>query len=434
MYMYDLILKKRNGGQLTHDEIDFFVKGYASGEIPDYQVSALLMAIYFRGMDSGETADLTMSIVNTGERINLDQIPGVKVDKHSTGGVGDKTTLVLAPLVAAAGVPVAKMSGRGLGHTGGTIDKLESIPGLNVNLEPYSFIKQVREINIALVAQTGKLAPADKKLYSLRDVTATVDSIPLIASSILSKKIASGADAIVLDVKCGSGAFMQTREQASVLAHLMVDIGKAVDRNIIAIVTDMSLPLGRAVGNALEVREAIETLQDGGPDDLKELCLTLGAHMLVLGNRAKDFESAYHRLKQLLADGSAYQKFKALVHAQGGDITVIEQPQRLPVAKTKQAVLAKTNGYISAIDSMLVGRAAMLLGAGRATTKDVIDHAAGIEINKKPGDIIKKDEPLAILHTNREYTLAEASEIVGKAFAITEQPPSQIELVLETIK
>jgi pyrimidine-nucleoside phosphorylase len=433
MQMYDLILKKRNGGELTTEEINYFVAGYTAGEIPDYQAAALLMAIYFRGMNGRETADLTIAIVDSGEKINLGRIPGVKVDKHSTGGVGDKTTLVLAPLVAAAGVPVAKMSGRALGHTGGTIDKLESIPGFKVNLDPGAFIEQVRQINIALTAQTGRIAPADKKLYALRDVTATVDSIPLIASSVVSKKIASGADAILLDVKCGSGAFMRTREEAAELARAMVEIGKQVNRRMVAVVTDMSRPLGRAVGNAMEVREAIETLRGGGPPDLRELCLTLGAHMLVLGGKSRDFDSARRILEELLSGGGALQKFKALVEAQGGDVTVVDNPGALPMAKYRREVAAPADGYVHAIDTLRVGRAAMVLGAGRAAKEDPIDHTAGIEINKKPGDPVKRGEPLAVLHTNREHALEGAAGMVAAAYTLSENPPAQTPLILETI-
>lgn len=433
MQMYDIILKKRNGGRLSREEIEFFVLGYTAGKIPDYQVSALLMAIYFKGMSERETADLTMTIVNSGDKIDLSSIKGTKVDKHSTGGVGDKTTLVLAPLVAAAGVPVAKLSGRGLGHTGGTIDKLESIPGFNVNMDPAAFIAQVRETGIALAAQTGRLCPADKKLYGLRDVTTTVDSIPLIASSVTAKKIASGADAIVLDVKCGNGAFMQTREQAVTLARAMVDIGKMVRRRMVAVVTDMNQPLGRAVGNALEVREAMETLQGGGPEDLKELCLTLGAHMLVLGDREKDYAIARRRLEQLLASGGAREKFKELVRAQGGDVSVIENPKKLPVASLQHAVTAPVDGYISRMNTMAIGRAAMLLGAGRASAGDEIDHTAGILLNKKPGEHVRRGEPLAVLHTNRKQVLAEVAKLVAGAFVLAGEPPVQRPLVMETI-
>lgn len=433
MQMYDLIYKKRNGGELTREEIIFFVNEYTEERIPDYQVSALLMSVFFQGMSARETADLTMAIVNSGNIIDLTQIPGIKVDKHSTGGVGDKTTLVLAPLVAAAGVPVAKLSGRGLGHTGGTIDKLESIPGFNVNIEPSVFINQVKKINIALAAQTGRLCPADKKLYSLRDVTATVDSIPLIASSVTSKKIASGADAIVLDVKCGNGAFMRTKELATKLARAMVDIGKMVNRRMIAVVTDMNQPLGQAVGNAMEVHEAIDLLKGGGPDDLKELCLTLGAHMLVLGGQEREYATARQRLEKLLVSGSALKKFKTLVEEQGGDVNVIDNPQMLPSAGFQQVVNATGNGYISCIDTMLIGRAAMLLGAGRASTNDTIDHAAGIKINKKLGDTVQKGEPLAILYTNQERTLKEVIDMVNKAFTLSGQPLKPNSLVLDTI-
>jgi len=433
MHMYDLILKKRNGGELSGAEIDFIISGYTRDEIPDYQVAALLMAVYFQGMNSRETADLTMAIVNSGTKIDLAEIPGIKVDKHSTGGVGDKTTLVLGPLAAAAGVPVAKMSGRGLGHTGGTIDKLESIPGFNAALEPGAFIRQVREINIALMAQTGALAPADKKLYALRDVTATVDSIPLIASSVTSKKIASGANAILLDVKSGSGAFMKTRENAAALARAMVDIGRQVDREMMAVVTDMSRPLGRFVGNALEVREALDTLRGQGPDDLRELCLALGSHMLVLGKITSSFEIARAKLEELLDNGEALQKFKDLVQAQGGDPTVVDDPAVLPEASIKREVPAPRAGYVVSIDAMQVGRSAMLLGAGRMTKEDQIDHAAGIELKKKPGDPVKAGEPVAVLYTNRQHTLAEAAAVIAGAFTVSDTPPNPAPLILETV-
>ncbi len=433
MHMYDLILKKRNGGALSGTEIDFIISGYTRDEIPDYQVAALLMAVYFQGMNSRETADLTMAMVNSGTKIDLAEIPGIKVDKHSTGGVGDKTTLVLGPLVAAAGVPVAKMSGRGLGHTGGTIDKLESIPGFNASLEPDTFIRQVKEINIALMAQTGALAPADKKLYALRDVTATVDSIPLIASSVTSKKIASGANAILLDVKCGSGAFMKTREDAAALARAMVDIGRQVGREMMAVVTDMSRPLGRFVGNALEVREALDTLRGQGPDDLRELCLTLGSHMLMLGKIANSYESARTKVEKVLQNGAALQKFKALVHAQGGDPAVADDPTILPEASIKRSVPSLRSGYVVSIDAMQVGRSAMLLGAGRMTKEEQIDHAAGIELKKKPGDPVKAGEPVAVLHTNRRNTLDEAAAVIAGAFTVSGTLPDPAPLILETV-
>jgi len=434
MHMYDLILKKRNGGELSASEIDFFISGYTRDEIPDYQAAALLMAIYFQGMNSRETAALTMAMVNSGTQIDLSEIPGTKVDKHSTGGVGDKTTLILGPLAAAAGVPVAKMSGRGLGHTGGTIDKLESIPGFNTALEPAAFIRQVRGINIALMAQTGALAPADKKLYALRDVTATVDSIPLIASSVTAKKIASGANAILLDVKCGSGAFMKTRAEAAALAGAMVDIGRRVGREMLAVVTDMSRPLGRFVGNALEVREALDTLRGQGPDDLRELCLTLGSHMLVLGKVESSYAPARARLKKILQNGAALRKFQALVEAQGGDPGVINNPDKLPDASIKQETPSPRAGYVVSIDAMQVGRGAMLLGAGRMTKDDTIDHAAGLELKKKPGEPVKEGEPLAILHTNRENTLADAAAAITGAFIISDAPPAPAPLILETVE
>jgi pyrimidine-nucleoside phosphorylase len=365
MRMYDIILKKRNGGELTKEEIEFVVNGYTKGEIPDYQVSALLMAIYFQKMNKRETADLTMAMVNSGEVVDLSAIEGIKVDKHSTGGVGDTTTLVLGPMVAAAGAPVAKMSGRGLGHTGGTLDKLESIKGLRIEMPKEKFIENVNKVKLAVAGQTANLAPADKKLYALRDVTATVDNISLIASSIMSKKIAAGADAIVLDVKTGAGAFMKTLDDSFALAQEMVDIGTNVGRNTIAIVSDMDEPLGFAVGNALEVKEAIDTLKGKGPKDLYELCMTLGSYMLILAKKADNVETAREILEDTIRTGAALNKFKEFVAAQGGDPEVIDNPELLPKAEHIIEFKAEESGYVNKIVAIEVGLAALVLGAGR---------------------------------------------------------------------
>jgi len=400
--MVDLIVKKQNGRELTTEEIQFFVKGYTDGSIPDYQASALAMAIYFQDMTDQERADLTMAMVNSGETIDLSAIEGIKVDKHSTGGVGDTTTLVLAPLVAALGVPVAKMSGRGLGHTGGTIDKLEAIEGFHVELSKDEFIKLVNRDKVAVIGQSGNLTPADKKLYALRDVTGTVNSIPLIASSIMSKKIAAGADAIVLDVKTGAGAFMKTDEDAVNLAKAMVRIGNNVGRQTMAVISDMSQPLGFAIGNALEVQEAIDTLRGEGPEDLNELVLTLGSQMVVLAKKAETLEEARTKLQEVMKNGKALEKFKEFLSNQGGDASVVDDPSKLPQAAYKIDVPAKEAGVVSEIVADEIGVAAMLLGAGRATKEDEIDLAVGIMLRKKVGDNVEKGEPLVTLYANRE--------------------------------
>lgn len=402
MRMVDLIVKKQNGKELTTEEIQFFVKGYTDGSIPDYQASALAMAIYFQDMTDQERADLTMAMVNSGETIDLSAIEGIKVDKHSTGGVGDTTTLVLAPLVAALGVPVAKMSGRGLGHTGGTIDKLEAIEGFHVELSKDEFIKLVNRDKVAVIGQSGNLTPADKKLYALRDVTGTVNSIPLIASSIMSKKIAAGADAIVLDVKTGAGAFMKTDEDAVNLAKAMVRIGNNVGRQTMAVISDMSQPLGFAIGNALEVQEAIDTLRGEGPEDLNELVLTLGSQMVVLAKKAETLEEARTKLQEVMKNGKALEKFKEFLSNQGGDASVVDEPSKLPQAAYKIDVPAKEAGVVSEIVADEIGVAAMLLGAGRATKEDEIDLAVGIMLRKKVGDNVEKGEPLVTLYANRE--------------------------------
>jgi len=402
MRMVDIIAKKRDGKELTTEEIGFFIKGYTDGSIPDYQVSALAMAIFFKDMSDRERADLTMAMVNSGETIDLSEIEGVKVDKHSTGGVGDTTTLVLGPLVAALDVPVAKMSGRGLGHTGGTIDKLEAVQGFHVEITKEQFIDLVNRDKVAVIGQTGNLTPADKKIYALRDVTGTVNSIPLIASSIMSKKIAAGADAIVLDVKTGAGAFMKTEEDAKELAHAMVRIGNNVGRQTMAVISDMSQPLGFAIGNALEVKEAIDTLKGEGPEDLTELVLVLGSQMVVLGKKADTLEEAREMLKEVMKNGKAIEKFKEFLSNQGGDSSIVDYPEKLPQAKYVIDVPAKTSGVVSNIVADEIGIAAMLLGAGRATKEDEIDLAVGLMLRKKVGEVVKEGESLVTIYANRE--------------------------------
>ncbi|MGQ9334587.1 pyrimidine-nucleoside phosphorylase [Bacillus paralicheniformis] len=412
MRMVDIITKKQNGEELTTEEIKFFIKGYTDGSIPDYQASALAMAIYFQDMTDRERADLTMAMVNSGETIDLSAIEGIKVDKHSTGGVGDTTTLVLAPLVAALDVPVAKMSGRGLGHTGGTIDKLEAIKGFHVELSKDEFIELVNRDKVAVIGQSGNLTPADKKLYALRDVTGTVNSIPLIASSIMSKKIAAGADAIVLDVKTGAGAFMKTDEDAVNLAKAMVRIGNNVGRQTMAVISDMSQPLGFAIGNALEVKEAIDTLKGEGPEDLTELVLTLGSQMVVLAKKAETLDEAREKLIDVMKNGKALQKFKDFLQNQGGDSSVADNPEKLPQAAYKIDVPAKEAGVVSEIVADQIGVAAMLLGAGRATKEDKIDLAVGIMLRKKVGDAVEKGEPLVTLYANRENV----DDVIAKVY------------------
>ncbi|HHQ2476274.1 TPA: pyrimidine-nucleoside phosphorylase [Bacillus cereus] len=402
MRMVDIIAKKRDGKELTTEEIKFFINGYTDGSIPDYQVSALAMAIFFKDMTDRERADLTMAMVESGETIDLSAIEGIKVDKHSTGGVGDTTTLVLGPLVAALDVPVAKMSGRGLGHTGGTIDKLEAVEGFYVEITKEQFIDIVNRDKVAVIGQTGNLTPADKKIYALRDVTGTVNSIPLIASSIMSKKIAAGADAIVLDVKTGAGAFMKTEEDAKELAHAMVRIGNNVGRQTMAVISDMSQPLGFAIGNALEVKEAIDTLKGEGPEDLTELVLVLGSQMVVLAKKANTLEEAREMLIEVMKNGKAIEKFKEFLSNQGGDSSIVDNPEKMPQAKYVIDVPAKTSGVISNIVADEIGIAAMLLGAGRATKEDEIDLAVGLMLRKKVGDAVKEGEPFVTIYANRE--------------------------------
>lgn len=424
MRTVDIILKKREGEALSYAEIAHLIDGFLSGDIPDYQVSAWAMAVFFRGMSEQETADLTDIMLKSGAQVDLTSINGVKVDKHSTGGVGDKTTLVLVPLVAAAGVPVAKMSGRGLGHTGGTIDKFESFPHFSVSMSKEAFVRQVNKIGAAVIGQTENLTPADKHLYALRDVTATVDSIPLIASSIMSKKLAAGADVIVLDVKTGSGAFMKSKDDAFRLARAMVNIGKRLNRKTVAVVSDMNQPLGHAVGNALEVKEAIAALSGEGPPDLLELCLTLGSHMLMLAGKAGTKNDARRQLKKLIHSGAALDKLKALVHAQGGEKQAVMRPALLPQAALQQAVPSLEEGIVQYIDTEHIGRAAMTLGAGRAITSDSLDLAAGIVLHKKIGDTVEKGEPLATVHANDPHKLAVSIHRIQTAIRVRKQPES----------
>ena len=429
MRMYDIIMKKRNGGALSKEEIRYFIEGYTHGEIPDYQVSALMMAIYFQKMTEAETYELTMAMAHSGDMLDLSEIHGCKVDKHSTGGVGDKTSLALIPMVAACGIPVAKMSGRGLGHTGGTIDKLESFPGFTTSLTKEQFIRNVNDIGIAIMGQTADLAPADKKLYALRDVTATVDNMSLIASSIMSKKLAAGADAIVLDVKTGSGAFMKREEDAFALAEEMVKIGKNAGRKTIAVISDMDQPLGRAVGNALEVKEAIATLNGEGPEDFRELIMVLGSQMLLAGGKAETVEQAREMLARAIADQSALKKLAQFVEAQGGDAKTVSHPEILPAASMVVPVCADTDGYIAQIACEDIGICSLLLGGGRETKESSIDLSVGIVLEKKKGDYVKAGEVLGYLHANEEKRLEAAIEKFRNAYRISAEKPDAEPLI-----
>ena len=422
MRMYDLIMKKRNGGALSEEEIACMVKGYTNGEIPDYQMSAMMMAIYFQGMDEAETLALTMEMAKSGDLLDLSEIKGIKVDKHSTGGVGDKTSLVLTPMVAALGVPVAKMSGRGLGHTGGTIDKLESFAGFSTAISEEQFKENVNRIGIAIMGQTADLAPADKKLYALRDVTATVDNLSLIASSIMSKKLAAGADAIVLDVKTGSGAFMKTQEEAQGLANAMVKIGTGAGKNTVAVISDMDQPLGFAVGNALEVKEAIATLKGEGPKDLEGLCMMLGSYMVVAAGKANDILTASAMLKQCIEDGSALNKFAEFIEAQGGDKELVYQPDRLPKASIIEEIESPAEGYVQSIVCDEIGVCSLVLGGGRETKESVIDLSVGLVLHKKVGDYVKQGDSLATIHANDREKLNAAKERFLNAYTINDTP------------
>jgi len=433
MRFYDLIIKKRDGQELTQEEINFMIKEYCEDRIPDYQMSAILMAIYFKGMSKREIKYLTMAMVNSGKIIDLSSIPGIKVDKHSTGGVGDTTTLALAPMVAAAGVPVAKMSGRGLGHTGGTIDKLESIEGFKTELSLNKFIDIVKKVGASIISPTSDLAPADKKLYALRDVTGTIESIPLIVGSIISKKLAAGADAIVLDVTTGSGAFIQEYKDALKLGKIMVDIGLELGKETVAVVSNMDEPLGFAIGNSLEVKEAIEVLKDKGPEDLRNLCLVLGAHMLKLGGAVKDYEEGKNRLKIILQEGTAFNKFKEMIAAQGGNPEIIDKPELLPLAKHCTNIKANISGYIQKIDSRLIGESAMLLGAGREKKESEIDLSVGIILKKKVGSKVNINEDLAEVYYNDSKNLKETKNKLFSSFVIGDKKPKKLPLILATI-
>ena len=433
MSMYDIILKKREGGSLSKDEIDFFIENFSEDKIPDYQASALLMAIFFRGLTKEETFLLTDAMKRSGDVADLSGIAGVKVDKHSTGGVGDKTTLIVGPLAAACGVPVAKMSGRGLGFTGGTVDKMESIPGFRTSFESAEFIDLVNRTGLAVIGQTAHIATADKKLYALRDVTATVDNIGLITSSIMSKKLASGSDAILLDVKCGSGAFMETIEQASELGNWMVDIGKAAEKDTVAFITDMSQPLGLAVGNAVEIIEAIETLKNRGPADITALSLELAAYMVYLGKKAKSPEDGYRMVLDKLESGEALKKFAEFVDGQGGDPGIINNYSLFPKAEFSKEIIALAGGFIKEIEARKIGRASLHAGAGREKKEDTLDLAAGIILNKKVGDAVRQGDVLATLFAGNGQKLEDAYNIAKTAFSISAEPVEKPVLIKKVI-
>ena len=433
--MVDLIIKKREGGSLTREEIAFWIDGYVNGIIPDYQVSAMNMAILFKGMSEEEVINLTDLMEHSGETLDLSNLKGVKVDKHSTGGVGDKTSLVLGPMVAACGATFAKLSGRGLGHTGGTLDKLESIPGLTIQVNGERFINQVNKIGIAIAGQTQSLVPADKKMYALRDVTGTVESIPLIAASVMSKKLAAGTDAILLDVTLGNGAFMKDINQARTLAKLMVKIGNGLKRDTRAVLSNMNEPLGLAVGNALEVKEAIDALHGKGPEDLMELCYTSGSIMLEQAHLCKNVEEGRKMLEEVIEDGSAFTKFLEMVQAQDGDINYILHPEKFAVAKNIIPIYAKEEGYVESINALEIGLSSMTLGGGRETLDDVIDMSAGIMLNKKVGDYVKEGEALCYLHSNKNVTLINrVSKEVFEAFKISKEFVAKPKVILDIIQ
>ena len=433
MRMYEILAKKREGEELTKEEIQFFISGVTDGSIPDYQITALLMAICIRGMTRRETSALTMAMEHSGDTVDLSSLPGIKVDKHSTGGVGDKTTLIAAPIAAALGVTVAKMSGRGLGHTGGTVDKMESIPGLRTALSREEFFDVVRKTGLSVVGQSGNLDPADKKLYALRDVTATVESIPLIASSIMSKKLAAGADKILLDVKTGSGAFMKTQQDAEMLAREMVEIGRSVGRETIALVTDMDVPLGNAIGNTLEILEVCQTLRGHGPQDLTVLCLELASNMALLAGAGDTIESCRAAARKALESGAALQKLCDMVSAQGGDASYLQHPETFSRAPVKHELLADRDGYITHMNAEACGEAAMILGAGRIKKEDLIDHGAGIWLLRKTGDAVRAGEVLAVMETAEERFVAEAEPLLRSAYQIGSQQPERRPLILKRI-
>lgn len=433
MRMYDIIRKKRDGGELTTQEIKFFIDGYVKGEIPDYQASALLMAIFFNGMNFQETADLTFAVRDSGQRLDFSAIKGIRVDKHSTGGVGDKTSLVVAPLVASLGVKVAKMSGRGLGHTGGTIDKLEAIPGFRTDLSEEEFLNNVNQIGVCIVGQNKDLAPADKKLYALRDVTATVDSLPLVVSSIMGKKLAADDDCIVLDVKTGSGAFAKSLEDSRMLAKVMVDIGKQAGKKMLALITDMDRPLGNAIGNTLEVKEAIDTLNGHGPEDFTEICVILATNMLYLAGKGS-MEECEKMVKAAIADKRALDTFKKMVVAQGGDVSFIDNPDKFATAPHKRSVKAQKSGYIHHVDTEGYGISSLLLGAGRNTKEENIDFAAGIVLKKKTGDYVKEGEELCVMYTSDEKRFDGAVNKFYESTVILSDEPKKRPLVLDRVE
>ncbi len=434
MRMYDLIAKKRNGKELSKDEIIFMVDGFTKGEIPDYQMSAMMMAIYFQGMNKEETLQLTMAMAHSGDMLDLSAIRGIKSDKHSTGGVGDKTSLVLGPMVAACGAPVAKMSGRGLGHTGGTIDKLESFDGFSTSIPEEQFVDNVNSIGISIVGQTANLAPADKKIYALRDVTATVDNLSLIASSIMSKKLASGAQVLVLDVKTGDGAFMKTEEDSFALAKAMVEIGNGAGRKTVAVISDMNQPLGYAIGNAMEVKEAIETLQGKGPKDLLDLCLELGSYMLLGTGNAATKEEAYEKLTGVIDSGAALDKFAEFVEAQGGNKEQVYNPELLPKASIVHVCKSEESGYVSAIKTEEMGIVSLLLGGGRETKESVIDLSVGILLHKKIGDKAEAGEPLVTLYANNEKKLEAAIQRFQGIYSFSKEKVEEPKLLRGTVE
>ena len=434
MRMYDIILKKREGIALTCEEIKFFIKGLVDGSIPDYQVSALMMAVFFKGMNHEETATLTMEMAHSGDMADLSELKGIKVDKHSTGGVGDKTTLIIVPIAAACGVTIAKMSGRGLGHTGGTVDKLESIPGFCTEYDLLDFINIVKKSGLAVIGQSGNLCPADKKLYALRDVTATVDNISLIASSIMSKKIAAGCDRILLDVKVGSGAFMKTKADAVALAKEMVSIGKLVNRKTMALITDMSVPLGNNIGNNLEVIEAVNTLKGKGPEDLTEVCIELASRMIYLGEKAESLEDAEIKAREAIQNGSALKKLIEMVKAQGGDSSYIENTEKFPKTKYLVEIKAEKDGYITEMNAETIGIAACEAGAGRETKEDVIDPSAGIILYKKTPSFVNIGDTIAVIYGNDENKLNKAAESFKNAIKISGKAVKTLPHILDTVE
>ena len=433
MRIYDIIKKKRDGFALSKEEIEFFIKGYVDGSVHDYQASALCMAIFFQGMDERETADLTLAMAHSGDTVDLSRFGDMTVDKHSTGGVGDKTTLIVAPIVSSLGCVMAKMSGRGLGHTGGTIDKLESIEGFDTALSPEEFFDQVEKTGVAVVGQTGNLTPADKKLYALRDVTATVDNLPLIASSIMSKKLAAGSHTIVLDVKCGSGAFMKTHEDARELAQAMVEIGKNCGRNVAAVITNMDRPLGNNIGNSLEVIEAVEVLKNNGPEDLKEVCLALASEIVSLSKKIP-IEEARKLTEDALLSGKAFEKFKEWISSQGGNKEWIEIPDFFPKATHTFEIKSEKDGYISKMDAESIGIASVILGAGRETKEDTIDMSAGIVLNKKTGEVVSKGETLATLYSCNEKSFNSSKDKFLSALEFSENPIKEEPLIINIVR